>query len=101
MIEINKDSLEARILKILMVRYPITAKELGTELGVKGSVLKPVLLELKRMRILDFDFLPDKTFIRLLRNDFSFVGIKAEQRRGLVKKSIKKKEKEYEGMMYR
>jgi len=101
MIEINKDSLEARVLKILMVRYPITAKELGTELGVKGSALKPVLLELRRMRILDFDLLPNKTFIRLLRTDFSFVGIKAEQRRGLVKKSFGKKEKEYEGMMYR
>ncbi|MBU4342029.1 MAG: transcriptional regulator [Candidatus Altiarchaeota archaeon] len=101
MIEINKDSLEARILKILMVRYPITAKELGTELGVKGSVLKPILLELRRMRILDFDFLPDKTFIRLLRNDFSFVGIKAEQRKGIVKKSSKQTVKDYEGIAYR
>ena len=101
MIEINKDSLEAKILKILMVRYPITAKELGTELGVKGSVLKPRLLELRRMRILDFDFLPNKTFIRLLRNDFSFVGIKAEQRKGIVKKSSRYRVKEYEGIMYR
>jgi len=101
MIEINKDSLEARILKTLMVRYPITAKELGTELGVKGSVLKPLLLELRRMRIIDFDYLPDKTFIRLLRHDFNFIGEKPEQRRGIVKKSSRYKVKEYDGIMYR
>lgn len=101
MMEINKDSMEAKILKFLMENYPITVKELSKGIGVKGSTLKPILLELRRMRILDFDFLPNKTFIRLLRTDFSFVGIKAEQRKGIVKKSSRYTVKEYEGIMYR
>lgn len=101
MMEINKDSMEAKILKFLMENYPITVKELSKGIGVKGSTLKPILLELRRMRILDFDFLPNKTFIRLLRTDFSFVGIKAEQRKGIVKKSSRYKAEEYEGIMYR
>jgi len=101
MMEINKDSMEARILKFLMENYPITVKELSKGIGVKGSALKPILLELRRMRIIDFDFLPDKTFIRLLRNDFSFVGIKPEQRKGIVKKSSRHEIKDYEGIAYR
>jgi len=101
MMEINKDSMEARILKFLMENYPITVKELSKGIGVKGSTLKPVLLELRRMRILDFDFLPDKTFIRLLRSDFNFIGRKPEQRKGIVKKSSKQTVKDYEGIAYR
>ncbi len=101
MIEIKKDSLEARILRFLMENYPATVKDLSTELGIKEGSLKPALSELGRAGILGFDQLPDKTFIRLLRTDFTFAGIKAEQRRGLVKKSFRKKEKDYNGIAYR
>jgi len=101
MIQINKDSLEARILRFLMQNYPVTLKELSQELKIKESTLKPKLDELRKMGILEFDHLPDKTFIRLLRSDFNFVGIRPEQRRGLMKKFSKHKKEDYEGMAYR
>lgn len=101
MIEIKKDSMEARILRFLMENYPVTVRELVQGLKVKDSTLMPRLNELKKTGILELDVLPDKTFIRLLRTDFGFVGIKAEQRRGLVRKSFRKREEDYEGIAYR
>ena len=100
MIKINKDSLEARILRFLMENYPVTIKDLSTGLGIKEGTLKPKLEEMGRVGILRLEPLPDKTFIRLLRSDFSFVGIRPEQRKGIVKKSPGQKVKDYEGIAY-
>jgi hypothetical protein len=111
MIEINKDSLDARIVKILLRKYPITLKELREKLeGARKKLLELKLKELQRRKILDFEVLPEKVFIRLLRTDFHFIGEKKTQKKkSLVKKKLLLKKREvgeyegYEGggMMYR
>jgi DNA-binding transcriptional ArsR family regulator len=100
-IEIESDSLEARILRILLETYPVTTTDLQWELKISPGVLMRTLRALQSRGILEFEELPDKTFIRLLRSDFSFVGRKATQRKRYKQKGKKKpKKKDYDGMMF-
>jgi DNA-binding Lrp family transcriptional regulator len=101
MIEINRDSLEGRILATLLTKYPVTASELRKMLKVREHTLNKSLAELVQRGIIGKDILSDKVYLRLLREDISFVGLKPKQKRGIVKKAEKKKTAEYSGMMYR
>ena len=91
MIEIKKGSLEERILKILFNKYPITLEELREELGVSLGALERVIKGFVTRNIISLDILPDKTYIRLLRRDFRFIGRHESQRRPL--KHIKQKDR--------
>ena len=91
MIEIKKGSLEERVLKILFNRYPITEDELRTELGVQKRSIERVIKGFLTRGIVSIDILPDKTYIRLLRRDFRFIGRHESQRRPL--KHIKQKDR--------
>ena len=84
MIEIKKNSLEERILKILMNRYPVKLSELRTELGIKESIIKESLNKLCRKKIIELESLPDETFIRLIRRDLRFHGINPVRKRGII-----------------
>ncbi|MDI6888807.1 MAG: Lrp/AsnC family transcriptional regulator [Methanocellales archaeon] len=86
MIEIKRDSLDERILKTLMECYPITVAELQKELNLSKNILLRRIRSLQRRGILTLDVLPDKSFIRLLRTDFHFVGTNVMQRRALKRK---------------
>ncbi len=100
-IEIESDSLEARILRILLETYPVTTSDLEWELKISSGILKRTLKALQSRGILEFEELPDKTFVRLLRSDFAFVGRKATQRKRYKQKGKKMPEKDdYEGMMF-
>ena len=103
MIEIKKDTLEERILKILMQRYPVKFSELRGELGIKESIIRNSLDKLCRRRIIELETLPGEIFIRLIRRDLSFRGINTVQKRKVIQKSaqLPGKIKEDEGMMYR
>ena len=72
MIEIKKDTLEERILKILMSRYPVRFSELRTELGIKESIINESLNKLCTKKIIELEILPGETFIRLIRRDLRF-----------------------------
>jgi len=69
MIEIEKNSMEERILKILMSRYPVKFSELRNELGLKESIIMNSLDKLRLKKIIELEILPDETFIRLIRTD--------------------------------
>lgn len=100
-VEIESDSLEARILRVLLESYPVTVSDLEWELKISPGILMRTLKALQSRGILDFEELPDKTFIRLLRTDFAFVGRKATQRKRFKQKGKKKpKSEEYEGIMF-
>jgi len=102
MIEIKKDTLEERILKILMSRYPVKFSELRGELNVKESTIRESLNKLCGKKIIELEILPGETFIRLIRRDLRFHGINPVQKRGIIQKTGKKdKIDNYEGMMYR
>ena len=101
MIEINKGTLEERIIKILQKTYPITVKELKYELHLSIPVIERTLKKLQIQGIVQLDILPDKTYMRLIRNDFSFI-LKKQQKKFIKHQKVSKKQEieEYNGYMY-
>lgn len=101
MIEISADSLEERIIKLLQKTYPITLADMQKQLHVGKSILLRTLQKLQTRGIIRLDQLPGTVYIRLLRNDFSFVGRK-HQKKPVKHRMQKKKteQKQYDGIMY-
>lgn len=99
-IEIQQGTIEERILRILLETYPITLEDIQWELGISEGRLMRAIKGLQLRRILEVEELPDRTFVRLLRRDFAFVGRKATQKKRFKRKGKKLEEKEYEGIMF-
>jgi predicted ArsR family transcriptional regulator len=101
MIEITTGTVEEKIIKILQKTYPVTVKDLANKLNVSQSVIMREVQKFQTRGIVQLDVLPDKTYIRLLRNDFSFVG-KKRQKKFIKHKSRGKtyRQDEYDGFMY-
>lgn len=99
-VEIESDSLEARILRILIKTYPITISDLRWELKISPDILDRTLKALQSRGIIELEEMPDKTFIRLVRRDISFIGRKATQRKRFKHKGKKSEKNEYDGMMF-
>jgi DNA-binding MarR family transcriptional regulator len=100
MIEITSGTLEERIIKLLQKKYPITVKYIKEKLNVSKPIVLRVLQKFQTKGIVKLEPLPDKTFVRLLRHDFSFIG-KKHQRKFIKHHSGKKqKTEEYDGFMY-
>jgi len=101
MIEITNGTLEERIIKLLQKIYPITVKDIKNKLNISEEVILRTLKKLQLKDIVQLDLLPNKTFVRLLRNDFSFIGRK-QQKKFIKHKTGKKKQRlqEYDGDMY-
>ena len=101
MIEITTGTLEERIIKLLQKTYPITVKDIKLELNISKDVALRTLKKLQIKGIVKLEPLPDKTYVRLLRHDFSFIG-KKRQRKFIKHRSGRKKQEpdEYDGIMY-
>ena len=101
MIEISTGTTEEQVIKLLQKLYPVTIADLEEHLHLSQAVLKRTLQKLQIQGIVQLEPLPDKTFIRLLRQDFRFVG-KKRQRKFLKHSTGKKKQEpeEYDGMMF-
>jgi len=82
--------------------YPATTEDLARELKVRRDLLDRTLRSLIARGVIEVEPLPDRTYVRLLRSDFSFVGRKVSQRRR-VKHHGKKTPKatDYDGPMFR
>ena len=100
MIEIERGSLEARILEVLLEIYPITTEELRKELALSEKSLERGLKRLQTRGIIILEVLPGKAYIRLIRRDFHFIGRKATQRKPIKRTGRRKGGKDYEGMAY-
>lgn len=98
MVQIRDGTLEARILKILLESYPITVEEMRKELSVSKRIMERAIKHLTMQGIIELEILPDKTFVRLIKQ-VHFIGRDATQRKALKRKGPKKK-KEYEGIMF-
>ena len=85
MIEIKTGTMEEKIIKILQEFYPITVKEISKKLHISKSNAEFELIKLQSKGIVEIEPLPGKTFVRLLRHDFTFVGRRHQ------KKFIKRK----------
>jgi DNA-binding Lrp family transcriptional regulator len=101
MIEITIGSLEEQIIKVLQKIYPITTLELAQKLRVSRNEVEWVLQKFQVKGIVKLEPLPDKIYVRLLRNDFQFIGLKP-QRKIMKQDVVKKKEvdEEYNDVMY-
>ena len=101
MIEITRGTTEEQIIKILQKTYPITVKEISDKLHLSETQILRSLNKIKTKGIVQLEPLPGKTFVRLLRNDFSFIGKKRQRKFIKHNKNKQNKEtKEYDGMMY-
>ena len=101
MIEITTGTLEERIIKLLKKIYPITIDDIRKELNVSKDMVVRSLKKFQMKGIIRLEPLPDKTFVRLLRHDFSFIG-KKRQRKFIKHRTGKRKQgtSEYNGFMY-
>ena len=101
MIEIISGTIEEQIIKIIQKTYPITVSEVKEKLHISRENIMRVLQKFQVKGIIQLEPLPDKTYIRLMRNDFKFVGKKRQKKFIKHRSGIKKQEpKEYNGMMY-
>ncbi len=100
MIEILRGSVEESIIKILRKKYPITVFEIKKQLIFPEKSVERVLKKFQIKKIVELEPLSDKIYVRLLRNDFSFIGMKRQKK--LIKHSSNKnnKNEDYEGFMY-
>jgi len=100
MIEIIRGTLDEQLIKILQKTYPMTVEELKKKLHLSKQQVIRVLNKLQVKGIVRLEPLPDKTYVRLLRHDFSFIGKKRQRK--FIKHSRGKthKSKDYEGIMY-
>lgn len=101
MIEITTGTIEERIIKLLKKKYPITISDVKKELNLSKTVVYRQLQKMQTKGYLVIEPLSNKTYIRLLRHDFRFVGKKRQRK--FIKHSTGKKPQqpdEYDGIMY-
>ena len=100
-IEVLHGSLEERILRYLLETYPVTTVALSRDLHITRARLQRLLKALALRGIVELEELPDKTFVRLLRQDFSFFGYKESQRKRFKRSGGgKRTSKDVEGPMF-
>jgi len=100
MIEITNGTLEERIIKLLKKVYPITVNDIKNKLNLSSNVTLRTLKKLQLKGVVVLEPLPGKTYVKLLRSDFSFVGRKHQKKFIKHHKEKIKKTDEYDGMMY-
>lgn len=101
MIEIITGTPDERIIRLLQTTYPITVFDISEKLRLSRSTIMRILKKFQTKGIVRLEPLPDKTYVRLLRHDFKFIGDKRRQK--FIKhhsKDKKQESKDYEGMMY-
>ncbi|HVQ01464.1 MAG TPA: transcriptional regulator [Candidatus Thermoplasmatota archaeon] len=81
MIEILSGTLEEHIIALLQKIYPITITDIVRRLHVPRERVELVLHKFQVKGIVKLEPLPDKTYIRLLRADFHFIGGKHKTER--------------------
>lgn len=89
MIDIKRGTTEEQIIKILQKTYPVTIQDIKKQLKISKKLIERTLQKLRVKSIIQLDILPDKTYIRLIRNDFNFIGLK-HQKKFIKHKSSKK-----------
>lgn len=100
MIEITRGTHEERIIKILQKTYPITIDQMKNKLNLSKEIILRVLKKFQTKGIVKLEPLSDKTYVRLLRHDFSFIGKKRQRKFIKHHKNKKQEPEEYDGIMY-
>jgi transcription initiation factor IIE alpha subunit len=90
MVQVLSTSPEAKLLKVLIVRYPVDEHELSERTGLDVKEVRRVLNGMEARGWVKLDRLPDRTFVRLLRVDFTFIGRDETQRKAVKHKKGRK-----------
>ena len=89
--QIKTGSLEERILRILLKKYPVTVDEIQEEVGMNEDMVERVLKALQTRGVIMLEALPDETFVRLINPNLHFIGRSSVQKKSLKRKTGKKK----------
>jgi DNA-binding MarR family transcriptional regulator len=110
MVQVNARSIEAKILKVLLEKYPIDTLEIVEKTHLSKQEVERTLKGMEARGWLIIERLPERSFVRLRRFDFTFLGRDETQRKAVKhkkkdrkKKSIKKalqKDDHDDDMMY-
>ncbi|MBN1390169.1 MAG: hypothetical protein JXA22_05960 [Candidatus Thermoplasmatota archaeon] len=91
MVQVNARSPEAKILKVLLDRYPIDTREVAERSGLTIREVERILRGMEGRGWVLLERLPDRTFIRLRRFDFTFLGREETQRKAVKHKGRDRK----------
>ena len=93
MVQVNARSSEAKILRLLLEKYPIDTREIVEKTGLGQKEVERTLKGMEDRGWLIIERLPDRSFIRLRRFDFTFLGRDETQRKAVKHKKKDKKKK--------
>ncbi|MEA3559378.1 MAG: helix-turn-helix domain-containing protein [Candidatus Thermoplasmatota archaeon] len=93
MVQVNSRSVDAKVLKVLLGRYPVTMYDVIDATGLKKQVVERALKGMEARGWVQLERLPDSVFIRLKRSDFTFLGRDETQRKAVKHKSKDRKKK--------
>lgn len=101
MVQLDSGSKEARIISVLLKRYPIDDVEVSSITGLSLREVRRYLKGMQDRGWLILERLPDRTFVRLLRRDFIFVGRVEAQKRSVKHKGRDKPKDEVRSRILR
>ncbi len=81
---------EAKVLKVLLERYPIDDIEISERTGMERREIRRTLIGMEGRGWVTLDRLPDRMFVKLIRADFLFLGKDETQRKAVKHKKGKK-----------
>jgi len=90
MVQVDAGSREAKVLRVLMERYPVDSAQVAEETGLSISETERTLRGMEDRGWVQLERLPDRIFIRLRRMDFTFIGRVETQKRAVKHKDRKK-----------
>lgn len=100
-VELVDGTIEARIVRLLLEMYPATLEDVRRELKARADLVDRTVKGLVRRGLVELEVLPDRTYVRLLRTDFAFLGRKESQRKRVRHRGRgPAKPKDYEGPMF-
>lgn len=100
-LEIIEATLEARVIHLLLEMYPATVEDIRRELKARQDLLDRTLAGMVANGIVELEPLPDRTYVRLIRFDFAFVGRNVSQRKRVKHHGRPPSErKDYDGPMF-
>lgn len=93
MVQVKAGSVEAKILKVLLQKYPIDDLKVVELTGLGKKEVARVLNSMEARGWLIIERLPERSFIRMRRFDFTFLGRDETQRKAVKHRSKDRKKK--------
>ncbi len=93
MVQVNSRSMDAKILKVILEKYPVDDLEVVEATGLSRSEVERHLKGMEARGWILLERLPGKTYIRMKRFDFTFLGRDETQRKAVKHKSKDKKKR--------